>query len=268
VNRFPAELLALPVRALRRATFWWSVGLAAMVALTMAFWPAFQNMRFMEQAVKMIPPSLAQAFGVSDLFSPAGYLKGNLYAILVPLLLVFAAVMSVNSLTAAEEAAGRLELYLAQPVDRRWLFAGRGVAAVIAVGCISLVVLVTQLISDAIVGITVEFGRLLSTVILGALLGLLHGAIGFAVAGLRARPSLVLATGTTVAIAGYLVSVLFVLSPDLAGWRHISPWDWALGGDPLLNDTEPWRYLVLLVPTLALGALGTWAFGRRDVAAA
>jgi ABC-2 type transport system permease protein len=268
MNAAARELLVIPLRALRRSTFWWALGLAAMIALTMAFWPAFRDSRVIQQSLDLVPPALAKAFGIEDLVSPAGYLRGNLYAILVPLLLIFAAVLMTNGQTAAEEAAGRLELYLAEPVDRRWLLLGRGLAAAAGVGVISIAVLVTQVISDAIVNVQVDLGRLVATVILSGFLALLHGALAFAVAGWRARPSLVLGTGTVVAIAGYLVAMLFPLSDALAEWRHLSPWDWALGGNPLTSATEPWRYAALLGPTVLLWALGLRAFGRRDVAAA
>ena len=268
MNAAALELVALPVRALRRGMVWWSIGLASMIALTMAFWPAFKGSRVIQQGLDMVPPALVQAFGLQDFLSPEGYLRGNLYAILVPLLLVLAAVSATSSQTAGEEAAGRLELYLAQPVDRRWLFLGRGIAVVVAVSVISMAVLVAQVVSDSIVDVHVDIGRLASTVVLSGLLALLHAAIGFAIAGFRARPSLVLATGTVIAIAGYLIAALFPLSDVLAPWRHLSPWDWALGGDPLLHAAEPWRYAALIIPAAGLAVLGVGAFGRRDVAAA
>jgi len=268
MNPAALELVALPVRALRRGAVLWAIGLAAMIALTMAFWPAFKDSGVIQQGLDMVPPALVQAFGLQDFLSPEGYLRGNLYAILVPLLLVLAAVSAVGGQTAGEEAAGRLELYLAQPVDRRWFFLGRGIAVAVAVSVISGAVLVAQVASNAIVDVRVDFGRLASTVVLSGLLALLHAALGFAVAGFRARPQLVLTTGTVVAIAGYLVAALFPLSDVLAPWRHLSPWDWALGGDPLLHAAEPWRYAALVLPTVGLVVMGVRAFGRRDVAAA
>ena len=60
---------------------------------------------------------------------------------------------------------------------------------------------------------------------------------------------------------------VFPISDALQPWRHVSPWDWALGGDPLTNATEAWRYLALGVPALALVGIGAWAFGQRDVQA-
>jgi ABC-2 type transport system permease protein len=67
---------------------------------------------------------------------------------------------------------------------------------------------------------------------------------------------------------GYLVAALFPLSDTLKSWRVISPWEWALGGDPLINATEPWRFLALVVPAVALAAAGILAYQRRDIRSA
>ena len=124
-----------------------------------------------------------------------------------------------------------------------------------------------QVAIDAVVGLQVDASHLLATIALCALLGALYGSLAFAVAGLRARPSLVLGAGIGLALAGYLVAALFPLSAVLAPLRHLSPWDWALGGDPLVGATEPWRYVVLAVPSVLLVVLGLWSVARRDIAA-
>ena len=96
----------------------------------------------------------------------------------------------------------------------------------------------------------------------------LHEGRGrFAIAGITGRPGLVQGIGLVVALAGYLVMALFPLSEALKPWAVISPWEWALGGDPLLNPAEPWRYATLLLPAVALAALGVTGFVRRDVRA-
>jgi hypothetical protein len=68
-----------------------------------------------------------------------------------------------------------------------------------------------------------------------------------------------------VGVAGYLVVALFPLNATLAPWRHLSPWDWAFGGDPLAQVTALWRYFALAGPAVALVALGGVGFSRRDV---
>src|SRR6478672_8683126 len=94
------------------------------------------------------------------------------------------------------------------------------------------------------------------------------GLVAALIAGWTGRPGLVLGVGMTLAVAGYVAVALFPLAGVLKPWRHASPWDWALGGDPLTGTTDAWRYLALGVPAVLLILAGGWLFGRRDVKAA
>ena len=261
------ELIAGPLRAMRRAVFWWSAGLASLVAVTIAFWPAFRGSSGITDAINQLPAGVIEAFGLANFGTPAGFLRGNLYELFVPLLLAAAAIALVNGQTAGEESAGRLELYFAQPLDRRGVLLGRAIAALVALAVITLAVALVQVAMDAVADLSIDAGRLASTIVLCALLGALHGSLAVAIAGIRARPSLVLGLGIGVALAGYIVAALFPLSSVLEPFRHLSPWDWALGGNPLEAPTEPWRYAALAIPTVILSAVGVLAVARRDVAA-
>jgi ABC-2 type transport system permease protein len=262
------ELVGGPLRAMRRATFWWSLGLAALIAGTISVWPAFKGSSGISQAMDQLPSGVVQAFGLADFGTPAGFLRGNLYDFFVPLLLAAAAVLFVNGQTAGEEASGRMELYLAQPISRRAVLLGRVVAALIALTVISAVVLLAQIASDAAFDLQIDTGLVLSTIVLSGLLAALHGSLAVAVAGFRGRPSLVLAVGLGVAFAGLIVNSLFPLSAVLAPWRHLSPWDWAFGGNPLEQATDLWRYAALAVSSVILTAVGVFAVARRDISGA
>lgn len=268
MNAGTLELVAAPWRAVRRAAFWWSVGLASLVAVTVAFWPAFRGSSGLSQAFDQLPSGVVQALGFEDIGTPAGFLRGNLYEIFIPLLLAGAAIALVNGQTAGDEVAGRLELYLAQPVDRRAVFLGRAIAAFIALAVITVVLVAVQLGADALFDLSIALDRVLSTLALCALLALLHGSLAVAIAGLRARPTFVLGAGVGIAVAGYVVAALFSLSSELAPLRHLSPWDWAFGGNPLEQATDAWRYAALAVPSVALVAIGLLAVTRRDITAA
>lgn len=260
------ELVIGPLRAIRRSVFWWAAGLASLVAGTVAFWPVFKGSSAITDALDQLPPGVLGALGLANFGTPAGYLRGNLYELFLPLLLAASAVAFVNGQTAGEEASGRLELLLAQPVDRRAVYLGRAVAALIGLGLVLVALAVMQFGADAAVDLQIDSGYLLSTILLCALLAILHGSVAFAVAGLRPRPSRVIAIGVGLALAGYLVAALFPLSSVLDPWRHISPWDWAFGGDPLEHASDSWRYAALLIPAVSLTAVGLVAVSRRDVA--
>jgi ABC-2 type transport system permease protein len=262
------ELLAIPLRALRRAGIIWSLSLGALVALTVAFWPSFQDQPALDDLLEGLPEPLVEAFGLADIGSPAGFLDAQLYAVLVPLLLAVAGVILMNGQTAGEEDSGRMEAYLAQPVSRPGVFLGRALATVLWLIVIGGVTLALQLGLNAVVDLEIATDRIVATVVVCTLLGVLHAALAAFVAGLTARPGLVLGIGLMVAIAGYVVIALFPLSDVLDAWRAVSPWEWALGGDPLREPTEAWRYLALAAPAVVLIALGALAFNRRDVRAA
>jgi ABC-2 type transport system permease protein len=262
------EILAVPLRAARRASLVWAVSLALLVVMTVAFWPAFSSDERLAQILEGFPKPLLEAFGLQDFASPAGYLRGQLYAVMMPLFMAVAGMMLMNGQTASEEDSGRLEMYLALPATRQSHFLARSLVVLAWLTVIGGVLLAAQLISDAIFGLSIGTDRLIETIVLSVLLAALHAAVVAFVAGVAARPGLALGIGLALAIVGYFVAALFPLSEALEPWRVISPWVWGLGGDPLVHPAEPSRYMALIGPTAALIAAGTVAFTRRDVRAA
>lgn len=267
MSRRSIELVLVPLRAMRRSSLIWGAALAVGIGATVAFWPAFKGSSALSQAFDQMPSGLVQALGLQDIDTPAGFLRGNLYDFLIPLLLIGATAALANGQTASDEDAGRLELYLTQPVSRTVLFIGRAVALVLAVAAISIIMLAGQFASDAVIGLHIAASSIASTVLLCALLALLHGGLALAIAGWLPRPSLTLALPITVGVVGYLVVALFPLNATLAPWRHVSPWDWAFGGDPLTHAAAAWRYFALAGPAVALAVVGALGFRRRDVRA-
>lgn len=268
MNEAALELVLGPLRQSRRALLGWVIGLGAFIAVTVAFWPAFRGSSGISEAIDQLPSGVIDAFGLAGFGTPAGFLRGNLYEFIVPLLLAVAAVAMANGLTAAEEDRGRMETYLTQPVTRRSLFLGRSVALLLWLIAITVIILLVQLVSDAVVDLQIDATRIASTIVLCGLLALLFGSLALAVAGWFPRPSIVLAVGIAVAVASYLVSALFPLTSALEPLSKLSPWNWALGADPLVNAAEPWRYVALAVPSVVLVAIAVVGFGRRDVRAA
>jgi ABC-2 type transport system permease protein len=268
MNARNAELFLGPARAIRRAAIVWALSLAAIVAATVSVWPAFKGNSGISQSMDQLPEGVVKAFGLAGFGTPAGFLRGNLYDFFVPLLMAGAAIGFANSLTSSEEDSGRMELVLTQPITRQAVFVGRVAAMFAHIVVITLVVAAVQFLSDAFFGLEIASDRLLATLILCGLLALFHAGLATAVASIEARPSWVLGVGLFVAIGGSIAAALLPLSPSLAAFAHISPWDWALSGDPLTNATDTWRYLALACPAVAMAAFGVWAFGRRDIAGA
>jgi ABC-2 type transport system permease protein len=262
------ELIWLPFVASWRAALAWALVFAVFIISTIAFWPLFRGSTALNDALKVLPQQMLEAFGMQDFASPAGYLRGGLYDVLIPLMFALAGAMFANSATSAEEDAGRIELFISQPVRRVAFMTGRALSTLLWLVVLVVVVFVSQVASDVVFDLQIGSDQIVATVVLSGLVGVLSAALAVAIAGFAARPGIVLGVPLAVALLGYLVSALFPLSDVLKSWVGISPWDWALGGDPLVNGGEPWRYAAMILPSLVLAAIGIVAFDRRDIRSA
>jgi ABC-2 type transport system permease protein len=259
------EVLALGLAALRRTTLWWTVGMAGLVVVTLAFWPSLEHSDALSSLEKSAGP-LMKAFGAQNLSSAAGYIDGQLYALMLPLLLTAMAVAAVTSLTVGDEAAGRLELLLALPVSRKVVWLGRAGAALVAVLAAAVV---TGLVVMACLPIfslhQVGLGRVAAATLACAVLAAFHGSVGYVVGAAGKPRSMAIGVSVLVAVAGYVASFLFPLAHSLAGFRRISPWYWALGDQPVGHGVHGTHLLVDVAATVVLLAIGTRAVDRRDI---
>lgn len=262
------ELVLGPFRQSVRSLVGWGIGLGSLVAVTVAFWPAFEGSSGISEAIDQLPSGIVDAFGLAGFGTPAGFLRGNLYEFVVPLLLAVAAIAVANGLTAGEEDSGRMETILSQPVSRSTVLSGRAAASALWLVVMTAVILVVQLVSDVLVGLEIDDANVAATVSLCGALALFYGALALAIAGWWPRPSVVVSISIAATVGGYLVAALLPLSDQLEPLSGLSPWKWALGGDPLVHGGELWRYLALALPALAFVVLAVIGFVRRDVRAA
>ena len=110
------------LRDLGRAFFWWSLGLVGLVALMVSVYPSVRDNEALNKLVNDYPAALKGfvAFGGEiDYVSAAGYLGSELFSLMVPLLLLVAAIGAGARAIAGEEERGTLDLLLAHPMSRR-----------------------------------------------------------------------------------------------------------------------------------------------------
>lgn len=128
----------------RRALAWWSLGLAGLVALMVSVYPTVRDNPSLNKLVEDYPEALKGfvAFGGDvDYASAAGYLGTELFAFIVPLLLLIAAIGAGARAIAGEEEAGTLDLLLANPLSRRRLLLEKAAAIIAETAVLGLVIL-------------------------------------------------------------------------------------------------------------------------------
>ena len=262
-----AELLRRGLHALRRSGRWWGLGIAVFALVNVAFWPSLEGSDAMQAFDDM--GSLLEAFGAQDLGTPAGYLDGQMYALMLPLLLSGMAVAHVTALTSGDEDAGRLELLYALPVRRSSIWLTRLLATLVVLLGVAAVVVVVVVATRPVFSLEeVSVGRLLGATSCCALLAAFHAAIAYAAGGLGARRGRAVGSAVLVLIAGYLLSFLAPLADALEPARAWSPWYWALGERPVSDGPDAVLLVVLTLATMAAVLVGTVAVARRDVRSA
>ncbi len=261
------ELVLGGVRAIRRSALWWGIGVLAMAVVTAAFWPSLEHSDALTSFEDM--DDLLAAFGAQNIATAAGYLDGQLYSLMLPLLLSGLSIATVTALTSGDEDAGRLEFLHALPVSRRAVWLGRwcsSVVALLAVGTAAAVVMVALRVPLSYT--EAPWTRIAAATVGAMLLAALHAAVAFAVGAAGGSRGRAVALALFVVVVGYVAALLVPLVDTLLWVRNLSPWHWALRGQPVTNGAAtPWWLLVVGLAA-ALVLLGAVAIERRDIRAA
>ncbi|MEI7030358.1 ABC transporter permease [Streptomyces pratensis] len=260
-----SEIFRRGVQIQQRTLYAWSGALVLLALSVVGAWPSMESSGALEDFSSGVSPEVAAAFGIDQISSASGYLKGNLYAVLLPLLLGLMAVTAAAAQTGGDEEAGRLELLLALPVARRQVFLLR--FGCVAFGLTAASVLVWLSVYGSVVAydMDVSSGGVAAVTLTVALLAVAHAGIAYAVVGFGLGRGPALGAAAGVLVVGYLLHAIAPMSDSLEPLANLSPWEWALGNDPLLNGV-PWGGVALLVGlTVAVVAAGTYAVDRRDI---
>lgn len=250
--------------ALRRSMLWWSIGLLTLSLVNVAFWPSLEGSDAMEAFDDM--GSLLEAFGAQNMGTPAGYLDGQMFAFLLPLLLTGMAVAWVSGRTAGEEDAGRLEVLLSLPVSRPSVWLVRWSASMLAVVVVAAAVGVLVVATRPVFSLEEVRPTAVATAVAGCIaLAALSAAVSYAAAGLGARRGLAAGLAVAVTVTGYVMAYLAPLNDRLDWLRSWSPWHWALGEQPVSDGVALLPALGVAALTALLVAVGTVGVARRDV---
>lgn len=259
------ELFTRAMATQRRAAVIWCICLIALTASVVALWPSMSGSGSLESIFAGLPPEVISSLGLNDFGSPAGFLNGNLYAVFMPLLFAVLGTVQMNALTAADEDAGRLELLLALPVSRMQVYISRFVAVFLVLAGIAAVTGATIWITAPWFDMEIEPAGIAAVTLSVFLLGMLQASLVLALAGIGMRASAVNAVAFAVIAAGYVLHALLPLADLEFDWARLSPWHWALGGDPLNSGFDGEGTALLVACSAVLLVAGLLAIEQRTI---
>jgi ABC-2 type transport system permease protein len=264
-------VLTQMLQSRRRSTLWWSVGIAVTVLAVVASYPSVaDSAEGLESYLDSLPQGFDELFAVgAGIATPAGYLNSQLYANLLPILVLVLGIGAASWSIAGAEGDGTLEMLLANPVSRRRVAAERILGVALLTGAVTLVATVVV----AALGPAFDLGSLSEAGVWAAglgvwVLGLTFASVSYGLGAALGSRGVALGGGAGTAAGTYVVYGLTAFVPSLEPLHWLSPWYWFLDADPLTGvDGASWLQAVLLPGAVAAAACmaGVARFTSRDL---
>ena len=247
----------------------WTSASAILAGFYLSLYPSIGGVEEMSQLLEAMPPPIRAMFAAEgmDLSTPAGYLNLEFFGFILPLLVAAVTVTLGAGATAGEEERGSLDVLLSCPLPRWRVILAKAGAALVLGGVLVAGVWVGLAVTAVVCGIDVALDRVAAALGSVWLLGLVLGGVALVAGSLSGSRMLSIGVALGIAVVGFFVNALAPLVESLRPWQALSPHYHYLAGDPLTNGLDPGHALTLAAASVALAALATVVFQRRDLRA-
>lgn len=264
-----SQIATLTMRTLRdrwRSTVVWGFGLVLMAILQLSVYPSVaKSSESMQSFVNEWPEAFRQAFNLESYTTGAGFLNAEMLSMMIPLVLIGVATSGTAAATAGEEERGTADLLLSMPVSRTRVLLAKILAMLIGVVSVAVATLLTILIGAPLVDLDVTGANLVAGIAMTLLLALVFASVTLLLAAATGRRGMALGAGVALALGAFLLNALAPMASWLEPWQKASPFQWALGNNPLVNGIDWPMAVLMLVLCVALSTLAGVLYNRRDI---
>ncbi len=256
------------LRDRRRSLLFWSLGLVILAAIIVAFYPVIRDATFISDYLESFPEEFMALFAgeITDYGSPEGFLNGEMFFLMYPLLLMVFAIGFGSGAVAGEEERGTLDLLLSNPLNRWHLVLEKFIAMVVCTLLLTVVFWTTLAISGAAIDMGLNLVRLAAVCFSGFLLAIAFGAVALAIGCARGKRGLSMGVAGALGVYSYMLNALAPLIDWLEPFQVASPFYYYIDANPLSNGLDPLHAAVLIgLAALFLG-IAIITFERRDLA--
>jgi ABC-2 type transport system permease protein len=232
-----------------------------MSALELAIYPSVQET--LDKTLDSYPDAIKEAFRIETFDTPAHFLNGEMFSLIVPLAVAFFAIRAATRPLAGAEERHWLDTVLSAPVTRRSLAAGAFITSAVGSLAILGVLGVFVWVSGLIAGAEVPLGDVIAGCVGVWPLALFAAGAALLIGGLvRSWAAL---TGTTAGllVVMYVLDVVARVADSVSFLGHVSVFHGY--GSALTSGLPVVWCLVVTGIALVLAVAGTALFERRDV---
>ena len=252
----------------RRSLTWWSLGLGLTVAILVAFYPSIEGIEGLDEMLAQYPEDLMALLGATDIASfatPAGYLSGELFGLMLPILFAVFAIGLGSGAIAGEEQAGTMEILLSQPIRRGRLVLQKFASISVSTAILALMVWLVLIAGKFAIDMDISLIRLLEMTISLGLLGLAFGAAAFALGCSTGRRGMSTGIAAALAVGTFLLNSLSLIVEFMEPVKWLSPFHYYNGSTSLVDGLDLLHAAILFIIVLACVGFAYFGFQRRDV---
>lgn len=251
----------------RRSLLFWGIGLSLLAIMMASFFPTIRDMPSLSEFMELLPPEMMALFGgdFSDYNTPEGFLNGELFGFLYPLMLLIFAIGFASGTIAGEEQEGTLDLLLSHPVKRWQLVLEKYAALVVSLLGIAAFFWVALLLAGSVIDMGLNPLRLAAICFSGTLLAAVFGALALAVGCAQGKKTIALGVAGAIGFTAYIINGLAPLVDWLEPAQKFSPFYYYNSTNPLGNGLDIGHAAVLAGLALVFLAVALFTFRKRDL---
>ena len=256
-----APTFAMAVRLRIRSTVLTAVGMAAVILMVGALFPAVGD----SIGRLDLPKGVSELLGGADYGTIAGWMRSEIGAVYGPLVIAATAITAAAGSTAGEEESGILGLVLAHPIGRARLVLEKAGAVAVGVLIIAAGTWLGLVVGVAVAGGGISLGHQAALAVHLAFFGFASGAVALALAGATGRRAVAAGGAAAFAVVGFLINGFAPLVHGVSWLKFASPFYYYAGHDPLGSGIHLGDLAVLAAATAVLTAVAAVSFRRRDL---
>jgi ABC-2 type transport system permease protein len=248
----------------RRQAVAWAVGTGLLTAWLILLYPFIRDSEAMVELLEEMPPELMSAFGIdpATFTTGAGFLSGQMYSFIGPILAIGFAVGLGVAVTATEERDNTLDMLLSAPISRTHAIASKLLASLLLAAIVPTVMAIALVVLNDPIEMLLSVDGILSMNASLLMLGAFFATIAAAVGAFTGKPGTARGVALTAAILSWFVTAFEPFFDWLAIPSTLSPFTWYMDRNLFL---DPWSGGIIWLTLLTLGFAGvaTWLFSRR-----
>ena len=262
------NIILKTLRDRRRSLLFWGIGFILLAIILISFFPVIRDSPSIGEYLESFPEEFLALFAgeVTDYTTPEGYLNGEVFFLMYPLLLLVFAIGFGSDAIAGEEERGTLDLLLSNPLNRWHLVLDKFIAMVVCTLLLAIVFWAALAAGGAVIDMGLNLARLAAVCFSGFLLALTFGSIALVVGCARGKRGISLGVGGALAVYAYFLNALAPLIEWLEPFQVVSPFYFYIHAKPLSNGLDPVHAAVLIGLTGIFLVIAVITFERRDLA--